>query len=57
MTATTESQHKFQATINTTAYNEFFQSIIYSTAYAPIQITFDYIDNSEEADLSVTSTQ
>ena len=57
MTATIESQNEFQATINTTAYNENVQSIINSTAYAPIPTTLDYFNNSEEADLSVTSTQ
>ena len=57
MTATIESQNEFQATINTTAYNEHVQSIINSTAYAPIPTTLDYFNNSEEADLSVTSTQ
>ena len=57
MTMTIESQNEFQATINTTAYNEFAQSIINSTAYPPIPTTLDYINNSEEADSSVTSTQ
>lgn len=53
MTATTELQNKFQATISTTAYNKFVQFIINSTIYSPIPIMLDFINNSEE-DLSVT---